>query len=166
MGLTVGVASDAEGAHAGKAGTGFGVGVASDALGVPLGRPYHGPMPTSRALSVWLPVVIWAAVIFAFSSIPSLSSGLGLWDTVLRKAAHMTEYAILGALLMRAFGRELPALVAGIAYAVTDEIHQSFVEGRHGSPFDVALDAVGVAVGIFILRLFQTRPVSDTGQVP
>ena len=120
-------------------------------------------MPTSRALSVWLPVVIWAAVIFAFSSIPSLSSGLGLWDTVLRKAAHMTEYAILGALLVRALGRELPALVAGIAYAVTDEIHQSFVEGRHGSPFDVALDAIGVAVGIFILRLFQTRPASDTG---
>jgi VanZ family protein len=123
-------------------------------------------MPTSRALSLWLPVVIWAAVIFAFSSIPSLSSGLGVWDTVLRKAAHMTEYAILGALLMRALGRELPALVAGIAYAVTDEIHQSFVEGRHGSPFDVAVDAVGVAVGIFILRFLQTRPVSDPGRVP
>lgn len=120
-------------------------------------------MPTSRALSAWLPVVIWAAVIFAFSSIPSLSSGLGLWDTVLRKSAHMTEYAILGALLLRAFGRELPALVTGIAYAVTDEIHQSFVEGRHGSPFDVALDAVGVAVGLFVLRLFQTRPASDPG---
>ena len=120
-------------------------------------------MPTSRALSAWLPVVIWAAVIFAFSSIPSLSSGLGLWDTLLRKSAHMTEYAILGALLLRALGRKLPALLTGIAYAVTDEIHQSFVEGRHGSPFDVALDAVGVAVGLFVLRLFQTRPASDPG---
>ena len=118
-----------------------------------------GPMPTSRALSVWLPVVIWAAVIFAFSSIPSLGTGLGMWDTVLRKSAHMTEYAILGALLMRALGRELPALLGGVAYAVTDEIHQSFVEGRHGSPFDVALDAVGVAIGIFLLRLWQSRPV-------
>jgi VanZ family protein len=115
-------------------------------------------MPASRALSVWLPVVVWAAVIFTFSSIPSLSTGLGTWDLVLRKAAHMTEYAILGALLLRALGRELPALLAGIAYAVSDEVHQYFVEGRHGSPIDVALDAVGVAVGIFLLRLLQTRP--------
>ena len=115
-------------------------------------------MPASRALSVWLPVVVWAAVIFTFSSIPSLSTGLGTWDTLLRKAAHMAEYAILGALLLRAIGRELPAFLAGVAYAVTDEIHQHFVEGRHASAIDVALDAVGVAVGIFVLRLFQTRP--------
>jgi VanZ family protein len=121
-------------------------------------------MPTSRALSVWLPVVVWAAVIFTLSSIPSLTTGLGTWDTVLRKGAHMTEYAILGALLLRALGRELPALLVGIAYAVTDEIHQHFVEGRHTSPFDVALDAIGVAIGIFLLRLIQTRTVSDTRQ--
>jgi VanZ family protein len=121
-------------------------------------------MPTSRALSVWLPVVVWAAVIFVFSSIPSLSTGLGTWDTLLRKAAHMTEYAILGALLLRALGRELPALLVGIAYAVTDEIHQHFVEGRHASAIDVALDSVGVAVGIYLLRLWQTRLVPGTRQ--
>ena len=114
-------------------------------------------MPSTRALSVWLPVVVWAAVIFTFSSIPSLNTGLGTWDLLLRKAAHMTEYAILGALLLRALGRELPALLAGVAYAVTDEIHQHFVEGRHASPLDVALDGIGVALGIFLFRLFQTR---------
>jgi len=122
-------------------------------------------MPAPRALSVWLPVVVWAAVIFTFSSIPSLSTGLGTWDTLLRKAAHMTEYAILGALLLRALGRELPAFLVGVAYAVTDEIHQHFVEGRHASAVDVALDSVGVAVGIYLLRLWQTRPVPGTGQV-
>jgi VanZ family protein len=121
-------------------------------------------MPVSRGLFVWLPVVVWAAVIFTFSSIPSLSTGLGTWDLLLRKAAHMTEYAILGALLLRALGRELPALLAGVAYAVTDEIHQHFVEGRHASAVDVALDSVGVAVGIYLLRLWQTRPVSDARQ--
>ena len=122
-------------------------------------------MPASRALLLWLPVVVWAAVIFTFSSIPSLSTGLGTWDTILRKAAHMTEYAILGALLVRALGRELPALLVGVAYAVSDEIHQHFVEGRHASALDVALDSVGVAVGIYLLRLWQTRPVPGTRQV-
>jgi VanZ like family len=127
------------------------VGVASDASG---------------AVSNWLPVLVWAAVIFTLSSVPSLGTGLGGWDTLLRKAGHMTEYAILGALLLRALGRELPALLAGIAYAVTDEIHQHFVEGRHASPFDVTLDAIGVAIGILLFRrLLQTRPASDTGHV-
>src|SRR5437870_5040549 len=90
-------------------------------------------MARSRLLTVWLPIVAWAAVIFTLSSIPSLSTGLGLWDTILRKGAHLTEYAILGALLYRALRHEAPALAAGIAYAGTDELHQHFVRGRHGS---------------------------------
>ena len=111
-------------------------------------------MARSRLLTIWLPVLIWAVVIFTLSSIPSLSSGLGTWDTILRKAAHLAEYAVLGGLLYRALGREPLALAAGIAYAATDELHQSFVRGRHGSPVDVAIDAVGVAVGMLLwLRL-------------
>jgi VanZ family protein len=121
-------------------------------------------MPAPRALTLWLPVVLWAAVIFTFSSIPSLNSGLGTWDTVLRKAAHLTEYAILGALLVRALGRELPAFLVGVAYAATDEVHQHFVRGRHASPADVLIDAVGIAIGILALsRLLRTRLASDTG---
>ena len=114
-------------------------------------------MARSRLLTVWLPVVVWAAVIFAFSSIPSLSTGLGTWDTVLRKCAHVTEYAILGALLLRALGRELPAFVAGVAYAATDELHQHFVAGRHASPIDVAIDAAGVAIGLVAWRRLAER---------
>jgi VanZ family protein len=111
-------------------------------------------MARSRLLTVWLPVVAWAAVIFTLSSIPSLSTGLGTWDTILRKGAHLTEYAILGALLYRALGREPLALAVGIAYAATDELHQYFVRGRHASPVDVAIDAVGVAAGMLLwLRL-------------
>ena len=123
-------------------------------------------MTTSRTLGHWLPVLLWAGVIFAFSSIPSLGTGLGVWDTILRKGAHMTEYAILGLLLLRALGRELPAFALGIAYAVTDEIHQHFVRGRHASPVDVLIDTAGVAIGVFLVsRLFQTRPVPGTGHV-
>ena len=47
-------------------------------------------------LALWAPVVVWAAVIFAFSSVPNLGTGLGVWDLVLRKLAHLVEYAILG----------------------------------------------------------------------
>ena len=108
-------------------------------------------MPATRLAALWLPVVAWAAVIFVVSSIPSLGTGLGFWDLVLRKLAHVTEYAILGALLARAVS-ELPAFVLGVGYAVTDEIHQHFVDGRVGAPHDVVVDAVGVALGILALR--------------
>lgn len=104
------------------------------------------------ALGAWLPVLAWAAVIFAFSAVPSLSSGLGGWDLVLRKLAHLTEYAILGALLVRASGRPWLALALGALYATSDEVHQHFVEGRHGAPLDVAIDTAGALAGILAWR--------------
>jgi hypothetical protein len=128
------------------------------------GRPYHGPMPASRALSLWLPVVVWAAFIFTLSSIPHLGTGFGFWDTVLRKGAHLSEFAVLGALLLRALPREAPALIAGILYAASDELHQHFVGGRHASPLDVLLDSAGVALGVYLFRrALQTRLVPGTG---
>jgi VanZ family protein len=107
--------------------------------------------------SRWLPVLVWAGVIFALSSIPSLNSGLGTWDTVLRKCAHMTEYAILAVLLVRATGSYAWAFALAVAYAASDEVHQLFVPGRHGSPVDVAIDAVGVLIGLALLRT-KLRP--------
>ena len=100
--------------------------------------------------------MLWAAVIFGFSAIPSLSSGLGTWDLVLRKLAHVTEFAILGALLARALP-ERAALLVGIAYAASDEVHQHFVPGREAALLDVAIDAVGVLVGVLLLRRFARR---------
>ena len=97
--------------------------------------------PISAALRLWAPVVLWGAVIFAFSSVPDLGTGLGTWDLVLRKLAHAGEFAVLGALLMRAFATERAALALGIAYAVSDELHQHFVPGRVGSVLDVLIDA-------------------------
>lgn len=109
-------------------------------------------------LSRWAPVVLWAGLIFALSAIPSLSTGLGTWDLVLRKAAHLVEYAILGALLVRALRSAPLALLAGSAYAVTDEVHQVFVSGRQGSPLDWLIDTIGVAAGVFVFtRLAASR---------
>jgi VanZ family protein len=108
---------------------------------------------SGTALRLWLPVVLWAALIFTFSSIPDLGTGLGGWDTVLRKLAHTVEYAVLGALLLRAVANVPLAVALGTLYAVTDEIHQAFVPGRLGSPVDVAIDAVGVLCGVALWRL-------------
>jgi VanZ family protein len=109
------------------------------------------------ALSAWLPVAVWAAVIFAFSSVPSLGTGLGTWDLVLRKLAHLTEYAILGLLLARATRRPIAAVVLTAAYAATDEVHQTFVEGRHGTPRDVAIDTLGALVGVYAWTRWSRR---------
>jgi VanZ family protein len=111
----------------------------------------------------WLPVIVWAAVIFAFSSVPSLSSGLGTWDLVLRKCAHMTEYAILAALLWRALRSYRWAFVVAVAYACTDEFHQSFVRGRHATPVDVCIDAAGALVGLVLVSKLSTW---STGKSP
>jgi VanZ family protein len=102
--------------------------------------------------SRWVPVLVWAGVIFAFSSIPSLSTHLGTWDLVLRKAAHMTEYAILAVLLRRATGSTAWAFGLAVAYAATDEFHQTFVRGRHGTPVDVGIDAIGALIGLAAVR--------------
>ena len=107
--------------------------------------------------SRWLPVVAWAALIFALSSVPDLGTGLGGWDLVLRKIAHAAEYAILGALLARATARGGLAFALGVLYAVSDEVHQSFVPGRLGSPLDVAIDAAGVLAGVLLWQTVRAR---------
>lgn len=99
------------------------------------------------------------ALIFFLSHQPDLSSGLGVWDTIGRKFVHMAEYALLCALWWRALarlttrGRAIAAAAAvSVAYAVSDEVHQSFIEGRHGTPVDVAIDSVGIASAAALLR--------------
>lgn len=78
-----------------------------------------------------------------------------------RKAAHMTEYAILGILwctTLGAFGvrgkkRVLIAFFIAFAYACTDEFHQRFVPGRGPSPVDVMIDSAGAVIGLLLRAL-------------
>jgi VanZ like family len=120
------------------------------------GRAYHRTV-SGPFVRRWLPVLAWAAVIFAFSSVPDLGTGLGGWDLVLRKIAHAGEYAVLGALLARATGRPWLAAALGVLYAVSDEVHQAFVPGRAGSPLDVAIDGVGVVCGVLVWQHVARR---------
>jgi len=111
-------------------------------------------------LRLWLPVAAWAGLIFALSSIPDLGTGLGGWDLVLRKLAHAAEYAVLGALLLRATKRAGPAFTLGALYAVSDELHQALVPGRQGALVDVAIDAVGVACGVLLWQRARARSLA------
>ena len=90
-------------------------------------------------------------------------------DYPVRKAAHATEYALLGILLTGAildlekpWKRQLAAcFLAGAAYAASDEFHQLFVPGRSGQVKDVMIDSAGVAAGIILaclaIKAFQRR---------
>ena len=110
-------------------------------------------------LDPWAPPLALMAIIFFFSHQPDLSSGLGVWDTIGRKIFHMAEYALLCFLWWRALatttnaGRALAAAAAiSVAYAITDEFHQTFIHGRHGTPRDVAIDSIGIAAACVWVR--------------
>jgi VanZ family protein len=115
-------------------------------------------------LDLWLPPLLLMGAIFFFSHQPSLDSGLGIVDLVGRKLVHFAEYALLCFLWWRALATvTTPARAAALAfllasgYAVTDEYHQTFVEGRNGSPLDWAIDSAGAAAAALRLRKEPSR---------
>jgi VanZ family protein len=112
-------------------------------------------------MDLWLPPVALMGLIFFLSAQPDLSSGLGAWDILLRKLAHATVYAVLMLLWWRALRESgapehrvvAAAWLIAVAYSATDEWHQTFVAGRHGSPLDVLIDAGGAgAAALWALR--------------
>jgi VanZ family protein len=115
-------------------------------------------------VSRYAPPLAVMALIFALSATPDLSSGLGAWDTLLRKLAHITIFGVLWLTLARAtrWRRPMLATVIAILYAISDELHQSFVEGRHGSPVDVAIDALGVGLAVLAWIVVTRRRAALT----
>ena len=107
----------------------------------------------ARRIDLWLPPIALMGVIFFLSAQPDLSSGLGVWDLILRKIAHAAIYGLLFLLWWRALRpvtsppRAIAAALAvAVLYAISDEWHQSFVDGRHGSPVDVLIDTAGAGI--------------------
>ena len=130
------------------------------------------------------PVVVWAALIFIGSSsilsgsntstflvqpmrwlFPTASdSTLQFAHLLIRKAGHLTEYAILAWLAARAFRTSsndllhhrwfLVALILVVLYSLSDEFHQSFVPSRGASLYDCLIDTVG---GLTMLSLLAVR---------
>jgi VanZ family protein len=171
---------------------------------------------TRRALTHWLPLFLWIAVIFTISAEtnpylaawkiasaayhrlvvpppdtptpqPTLQPSPGTPPNVTQRpplvralrallrhvdseivgsVAHFLEYALLGLLMLRALAppagtpepSTLPqaAFFASLAYALLDEVHQIFVPNRSFELIDLTLDALGIALGIWLyLRLRQ-----------
>ncbi|MBE0429886.1 MAG: VanZ family protein [Thermoleophilia bacterium] len=128
-------------------------------------QPPSSEAPRNRKLLPWLAVAAWAGLIFFFSAQPSLSTGLGIWDIILRKAAHMAVFGVLSLLVWRAVRQHdisnAPALAIGavtaLLYAFSDEYHQSFVEGRTASLGDVGFDLAGIIIATALAALALRR---------
>ena len=100
----------------------------------------------------WLPALVVGIAIAAVSSIPRLAIRGPLFPGC-DKLAHFIEYLILGAALRYWSGDGRKRFLAGgVVFAVLDEVHQTFVPGRHASPWDVVADTLGLVVGFALSR--------------
>jgi VanZ family protein len=112
--------------------------------------------PSRTLLRAIAPLVLMG-VIFFLSGQPS-SGDHPWWETIVRKLGHVTGYALLAGLWIWALRgtvkRPVPlAVCISFAYACTDEFHQTFVDGRTGTPVDVGVDAIGIALAAYLLDL-------------
>src|SRR6476620_12257531 len=150
-----------------------------------------------RFFKYWLPLLIWVCVIFLGSTDmlsaehtsrfmvpfllwlkPEMSPEKTLFILiVMRKSAHVSEYAILALLLWLALRSNptlrttrpmllVAALVACAVFAASDEFHQSFVKSRTPSVRDVMLDVVGAVIGLLIGMSFARRSPKKTCSTP
>jgi VanZ family protein len=117
----------------------------------------------------WGPVVVWAAIIFWFSSrtkgaLPQNPNDSV--DFIIKKAAHLGEYGILAVLVWRAFSQTLkererwhPWVIVALCavYATSDEFHQHFVPGREPSPRDVLIDIAGASVALLVVSIILVQ---------
>ena len=122
----------------------------------------------NRALLRAIAPLLLMGVIFYFSAQTS-SGDHPWWDVIFRKLGHVTGYALLTALwwwALRGFAAR-PLLIAvciAFAYACTDEFHQTFVSGRTGTPVDVAIDSIGMAIAALLIRARRSAR-RDRGRV-
>src|SRR5437763_16514413 len=115
-------------------------------------------MTVLRRMDPWLPPLVLMGMIFVLSAQPNLNSGLGWIDHVGRKVVHASEYGLLCFLWWRALRgvADTRRALAGafgicVAYAVSDELHQRFVSGRHSSWVDVMIDSLGAALAVLLV---------------
>lgn len=144
---------------------------------------------------IWLPAIACAVVIFGFSGQNGENSGnlsrkaagviVDIADSVhlvdvrwngrqelidkielpIRKAAHMTEYAVFAVLIYIALAfdgvgwhlTKYISFIAAAVFACSDEFHQLFVPGRNGCVTDVLIDCIGILIGVIVCYIADRR---------
>ncbi|OGM59013.1 hypothetical protein A2955_03255 [Candidatus Woesebacteria bacterium RIFCSPLOWO2_01_FULL_37_19] len=114
----------------------------------------------NRFVRYWLPPLIWALVIFVFSSLPSIKASNIYWkEFFIKKSGHMVEYGIFTVLLYRAFLNYLKdekkaglySTLMSSFYGASDEFHQLFTPGREPTVRDFLFDSLGSILAILII---------------
>jgi len=126
-------------------------------------------MSATRWLGRWLPALIMMGLIFFFSSVPgSRLPYFGRWDVLLKKSSHAIGYAMLALAYFSALPRSLSpgyrwvtALMMAVLFALSDEFHQSFVDGRTSALRDVGIDALGAALALSGRWLYSSNSSSS-----
>ena len=122
-----------------------------------------------KILKYWLPVFIWAFIIFSFSAYPTIRTSEIQWkDFFVKKSLHIIEYAIFASLLYRAIRKEgvigkkaaLYSIFFSVLYGLSDEFHQNFTPGREPKFRDVIFDTIGSFLAIYIIwKLLPRAPM-------
>jgi VanZ family protein len=122
----------------------------------------------NKFVKFWLPVLLWALVIFWFSSKSQPTTSEVYWqEFAIKKTAHMIVYGFLAILLYRAFRNYgAPAKQSAVAaifwafvYGLSDEFHQSFTPGREPRFRDVIFDTIGASITtLFLWKLLPRMP--------
>jgi VanZ family protein len=122
-----------------------------------------------RLLSLWLPVILWAAVILSAANDEFSNANTQGWlerlfgnlppivNHIIRKGGHIAAYALLGLLAWRAHRTLLVALLVPVVVAIADESMQSMTLTRAGSPYDVLLDACGALLALICVPAVRAR---------
>jgi VanZ family protein len=130
------------------------------------------PINTSNPINMlnykYAPLATLCAVLIVYiSSLPdhSLSGNGSLSEQIVSNLAHIPAYALLTFLWLKTFekirigglfsGKNALILIGPILFAISDEVHQSFVPGRSASFMDVGLDLLGIFFGFGIFRIFE-----------
>jgi VanZ family protein len=117
----------------------------------------------------WLPVLAWMIVIFIGSSIGDVPRvGGKTSDAVVHRAAHLLEFAVLGALTLRAVSRDrrstkrelIITLIVVALYGASDEFHQRFTPGRSSEGISVLFDVAGGLAGAWVYRWWRSKKAS------
>lgn len=112
-----------------------------------------------RQVYAWLPVILWAGLIFRFSSGTVPLASVVYWqDFAVKKSGHVILFGVLAVLIYRGLRIEkikrkqaaIWAVVLSTLYGVTDEYHQMFTSGRTSRVRDVFIDGMGSALVILV----------------